>query len=270
MFPTKWQAAIMATLRERGRCTISDLALHLNVSDETIRRHVRALVDAGTLLRAHGAVALPLAQAEPPFSSRLSERTEAKRRIGRAVAAEIRDGQTVMIDSGSTTAFVAEALLARRSLTVVTNALEIARVLLGRQDHRVYLAGGEFRADIGAAVGPEALALIQQFRADVSVLSIGAVDAADGLMDFDLEEAGIARAMIARAGRTIVAADASKLGAKARVCVCDIDRIDTLVSDAPPTAAIEARIRAAGVTWINASQDERLDWIGPVLTSVEE
>lgn len=252
MFLTKWQTAIMATLRERGRCTISDLAQHLSVSDETIRRHVRALVDEGRLLRAHGAVALPLAQTEPPFSRRLSERIDAKRRIGRQVALQILDGQTIMIDSGSTTAFVADALLGRRGLTVVTNSLEIARTLLGRQDHRVYLAGGEFRADVGAAVGPEALALIEQFRADISILSIGAIDAENGLMDFDLDEARIARAMIARTQRTIVAADASKFGARARVLVCGFDKVDTIVSDGAPPAAIRNHLEATGVAWITA------------------
>ena len=255
MFPTKWQTAIMTTLRERGRCTISELAQHLNVSDETVRRHTRALVEEGRLVRAHGAVALPLAQAEPPFSRRLSERTEIKRRIGRAVAGQIQDGQTVMLDGGSTTAFVAEALLERRGLTVVTNALEIARTLLGRREHRVYLAGGAFRADIGAAVGPEALALIDQFRADVAILSIGAIDAADGFMDFDLDEARIARAMIDAAARTVVAADGSKLGARARVRVCRFEQVDTIVCDVPPPATLQSRLAGTELVWLTAAAD---------------
>lgn len=253
MFPTKWQTAIMATLRDRGRSTITDLAALLDVSDETVRRHVRDLAADGKLIRIHGGVMLPLAQAEPPFSRRLSERTEVKRLIGRFVAEQVQDGQTIMIDTGSTTAFVAEALLSRRGLSVITNSIEIARTLLGRQDHRVYLAGGEFRADIGAAVGMEALALIEQFRADASILSLGAINAEDGLMDFDLAEAQIARAMIERSRRTIIAVDASKLGATARVQVCGFDQIDTIVSDALPSPSMKVHLDAAGVEWITAT-----------------
>ncbi|HEX2526455.1 MAG TPA: DeoR/GlpR family DNA-binding transcription regulator [Geminicoccus sp.] len=252
MYPTKWQTAIMATLRERGRCTITDLASELDVSDETIRRHVRALVEEGRLLRVHGAVALPLGQTEPPFSLRLKERTEAKRLIGRQAAAQVQDGQTVMIDGGSTTTFVAEALLERKELSVVTNSLEIARILLGRQGHRVFLAGGEFRADIGAAVGTEALSFIEQFRADLAILSIGAVSAEDGLMDFDLAEARIAQAMIGACRRTIVVADAAKLGATARVRVCGFDEIDAIVSDAQIPPPMRPCIKSAALQWMVA------------------
>lgn len=253
MHPTRWQTAILAALRERGRAGIGDLARLLGVSDETVRRHLRALVEEGVVERTHGAVALAAGASEPPFSRRLHERAEAKRAIGRLAALQIRDGETVLIDAGSTTAYVAEALLARRGLTVVTTSLQIAATLLGRCDHRIYLAGGELRADIGGAVGPEAFAMIREFRADVAVLSIGAVNATDGLMDFDLEETRIARAMIEAARSCIVVADARKLGARARVRVCGLDRVGTLVTDAPPPAELDRGLAAAGTALLIAT-----------------
>jgi hypothetical protein len=111
------------------------------------------------------------------------------------------DGATVMIDTGSTTAYVAAALAERRELTVITNSIEIARPLVGRGGHRVYIAGGEIRPDLSAVVGPEALAFLGQFRADLAILSIGAIDPEHGFMDYHLDEARVAQAMLARADR---------------------------------------------------------------------
>jgi len=210
-----------------------------------VRRHVKALVDQGAVERVRGAVVLPGAALEPPFSRRMKERTAAKQAIAVLVAEHVSDGMTVMIDGGSTTAFVARALLKKRDLTVVTNALEIAHTLVGRCEHQVYLAGGSIRADIAASVGPEAHQLVAEFRADVAILSIGSVDAVDGYKDFDVDEARIARAMIERSNAVIVAADAAKYTAKAPVCICGFDGVGVFVADAAPPDALAERLRAA-------------------------
>lgn len=247
LHPTRWQAAILASLRRHGRAPITALAHELGISGETVRRHVRALVDEGVLVRVHGAVALPQPVEEPPFSRRMQERAAEKRRIAQLAASRVEDGSTVMIDAGSTTAYLAEALLGRRDLTVVTTSPVIATTLLGRAGHKVYLAGGELRPEIGAAVGPEALALIREFRADLAILSIGGIDAEGGLMDFDLDESRIARAMIEACARTLVVADRAKHGARARVRVCGLEAVDELVTDAPPPPLLAEPLAAAGV-----------------------
>lgn len=244
-FPTRWQTAILDALSVSGRATITSLAEQFSVSDETIRRHVKELVAQGTLQRIHGSVILTEAMIEPPFSRRMKERTEAKRSIATAVAERISDGMTLLIDSGSTTAYVARALLHKRRLTVITNSLDIARTLVGRCDHAVHLAGGMLRADIGAAVGPETHSLIDHYRADLAILSIGSITADDGCMDFDVDEARVARAMIDHADRLIVAADATKYGAKARARICDIDRISVFITDAKPPAALMKKFKSA-------------------------
>lgn len=244
-FPTRWQSAILDALSQDGRASITDLAHRLNVSDETVRRHVKALVDQGAVERVHGAVVLPGAALEPPFSRRMKERTSAKQAIALAVAEYVSDGMTILIDCGSTTAFVARVLLRKRDLTVVTNALEIAHTLIGRCDHQVYLAGGSIRADIAASVGPEAHQLVSEFRADLAILSVGSVDAIDGIKDFDVDEARIARTMIERSNKVIVAADAAKYTAKAPVCICGFDAVDVFVTDAAPPDVLAERLRAA-------------------------
>ncbi len=244
--PTRWQSAILDALRVTGRESITALAERLNVSDETVRRHLKDLVEQGAVHRVHGGVVLAGALAEPPFSRRIKERVAAKRAIAKAVAEQVSDGMTLLIDSGSTTTYVAEALLQKSGLTVVTNAIEIARALLGRGDCAVHLTGGALRADIGAAVGHEAIELIREFRGDLAILSIGAVDPKDGYMDFDIDEARVARTMIDRADRAIVAADAWKFTAKARVRVCGFEPVSMLVTDEPPPPPLDERLASAG------------------------
>ncbi len=253
-FPTRWQSEILEALREEGRASITELAQRLNISDETVRRHVKALAEQGVIQRVHGAALLPEAATEPPFSRRMKERTQAKRAIAQKVASLVEDGMTLLVDSGSTTAYVARALLERRNLNVVTNSLEIAHTLIGRRGHTVHLAGGVMRADIGCAVGPEAHALIAQFRADLAILSVGSVDAVDGYRDFDVDEARIARAMIERSRRVVVAADARKFVESAPVCICGLESVGTLVTDAAPPAAIFERLVAAGAEIVVAGE----------------
>jgi DeoR family glycerol-3-phosphate regulon repressor len=252
MAESRWQTAILDRVRREGRARISALAEGLGVSGETIRRHVRPLVEDGLLLRAHGSVVLADGGQEPPFSRRMGEHAAAKRAIARAAAALVADGSTVMIDTGSTTAYVAQALARRRGLTVITNSIEIARPLVGRGGHRVYIAGGEIRAELSAVVGPEALAFLGQFRADLAVLSMGAIDGAHGFMDFHLDEARIARAMLDRVDRALVVADSSKFHARAAVPVCTFAEADTLVTDSTPTGALRDTLAAAGVRLVIA------------------
>jgi DeoR family glycerol-3-phosphate regulon repressor len=255
-FPTRWQSAILDALRVTGRESIVSLAERLNVSDETVRRHVKDLVDQGAVHRVHGGVILAGALAEPPFSRRIKERVEAKRAIARAVAGRVADGMTLLMDSGSTTTYVAHALLQKSGLTIVTNSVEIARTMVGRGDCTVNLAGGALRADIGAAVGHEAIEMIGEFRADLAILSMGGVDAKDGFMDFDRDEARVARAMIDRADKVIVAADAWKFTAKARVRVCGFEPVAMFVCDAAPPDPLRRKFDAAGTEVVIAATEE--------------
>lgn len=247
MNQTDRQRAIVDLVRDEDVTRVTDLAGRLGVSDETIRRNVKGLVEGGLLMRSHGSVALTEPATEPPFMRRMRVNASAKRALASAVAGLVQDGQTVMIDTGSTTAFVAEALAARKRLTVVTNSLEIARHLLGSGERRIYMAGGEMRADLAATVGPEAEGFIRRFRADLAILSIGGIDARAGFTDFDLEEARIARAMIESCERTIVAADDSKFGRRAPVSVCKPSEIGTVVTEAVPASDLNDWLSSQGV-----------------------
>ena len=244
---TKRHADILRILETEGTATISALAERLGVSLETVRRDVRPLTEAGTLLRVHGAVGLAGQLGEAPFQKRMRENAAAKQAIARTVAAMVRDGDSLMLDTGTTTSFVARELAGHRRLTVVTNSTDIARILATRNGNRVFLAGGALRPDSGAAFGKSALDFIAGFRVRLTILSAGAVDET-GLMDYDLEEAELARLMLTRAEDSAVVTDHSKFGRAGLIRVAGFEAIGTMVTDRAPPAAVAAALGTAGVT----------------------
>ncbi|MGH6718531.1 MAG: DeoR/GlpR family DNA-binding transcription regulator [Alphaproteobacteria bacterium] len=249
------QAAILESVARLGSCSVSQLARQLSVSSETIRRDLKVLASSGRVIKSHGGVALPDILRESAFEQRLRENADAKKRIARRVAHEIGDGDSVMLDTGSTTAYVAYALRDHRDLTVVTNSIDIARALATRNGNRVFMAGGELRADDGAALGPSAAAFVEQFRVRTAILSIGAIDANDGPMNFDLAEAAFSRVVVGRADRTILAVDHSKFGRRATVKVVSWSAVDMLVTDAPPPDPFARQFAEAGVDVLIAEDE---------------
>ena len=248
------QAAILRSLEDQSVCRVAELAARLEVSGETIRRDVKALENRGLVAHLHGAVALRNLLREPAFQKRLDQNAEAKKIIARRAAGLINNGDSLMLDTGSTTSFVARALSDHQDLMVVTNCSEIARILSASGRNRVYLAGGEFRADDAAVFGASATAFVQQFRVRWAVLSIGAINLVDGFMDYHLIEAEFSRAVIGQANHIMVVADHSKFGNQASVKVCSLDAVDRVVTDAPPPPLFATAMREAGIA-ISAEGD---------------
>lgn len=249
--PKRRDADILKFLETAGTASIGELALALGVSAETVRRDLRPLADTGAVLRMHGAVGLASQTSEAPFQRRMAERADAKRAIARATAVSIRDGDSVMLDTGTTTSFLARALTIKRRLTVITNSSDIARTLAGVNGNRVFMAGGEIRAGSGAALGPAALDFIRQFSVAHSIISAGAVDA-EGIADFDLEEAEFARAVLLRGARRVVVTDHSKFERRGLVSVAGFGGIDEVVTEAEPPRGIAEAMATAEVKLVLA------------------
>lgn len=244
---TPRQTEIMSAARRDGAASISALAATLGVSLETVRRDIRPLVDEGHLIKMHGVVQVPERGREAPFDRRMRENAAEKRMVARHVAARITDGDSVMMDTGTTTSILARELTARRKLTIVTNSSDVARTLATVNGNRVFMAGGELHGDNGAAFGRTAVEFISRFRVRHAVISIGAIDARIGPMDYLLEEAEFAR-MALQCGETrIVATDHSKFGRAALVKVCDFSDFDVLVTDQAPPPEIAKALEDAGV-----------------------
>ena len=247
---TARQSAILSQVTNTGSCSVAELARLLNVSGETIRRDIKRMASQGLVRKVHGGATLPGPLHEDSFDLRMGQNAAAKEAIAQAAAAHVADGETLSFDTGTTTAYVARALTARRNLTVVTNSMDIVRTLAtngGPGGNRVFMAGGAMHADLGCTLGPTAAEFVSQFRVRTVFLSAGAIDAVDGLTDFDMAEAQFSRALIGAAERVIVVADHSKFGKRALVRACDLDAIDMLVTNAAPPPDLAERLDEVGV-----------------------
>jgi DeoR family glycerol-3-phosphate regulon repressor len=231
---TKRQMDIMKLLQIEKSCGVIELANKLGVSDETIRRDIKQMTQTGAVEKIHGGVMLPHSSLEPPFLRRLEEQRYEKQKIAKLAASIIRDGETLLIDNGSTSCYIAKELSAHRNMTIVTNSTEVARDLCARNNNTVYMAGGELRADDSAAYGPTAVNFAKQFSTERAILSIGAVHSELGCLDFDLSEAEFKRAVIPQASSIIMVVDHTKFNRPGVVKVCDFDTVDMILTDQLP------------------------------------
>jgi DeoR family transcriptional regulator, glycerol-3-phosphate regulon repressor len=239
-------ATLLELLEERRSCSIAELAQRFHVSEETIRRDVRQLEASGRAYKVHGGVRLPDNLVEAPYRLRLGENADAKRAIAARGASLVEDGMTVLIDSGTSSFWFARALSQARGLTIVTNSLEVAQEMLGRHDNRLFFAGGAMNVDYRAAFGAEAIAYSRGFAPDLCVLSMGAIEAERGFLDFEPEEAAYKRSLLDRARRVLVLADASKFARKGSVHVAGFGDVHDLVTDQPLATEVDQAAARAG------------------------
>ncbi len=234
-------AEILRLLDERAFWTVSELAERFDVSEETIRRDARQLEQSGVIQKVHGGLSATSHKIEAPYRIRLRENAAAKQRIARKAAELVSDGMTLLIDSGTSCHWLARNLAAMRNLTIVTNSVEIAHEVLGNPGQRLLLAGGQINPIHNAAFGPEAQAFCQRFAPDLTILSMGAVDAARGFLDFDPDEAAFKQSLLGHARRIVVLADHSKFAKSGFMQVASFREVQDLVTDqAPPADVLEA------------------------------
>jgi DeoR family transcriptional regulator, glycerol-3-phosphate regulon repressor len=247
------QAQIISALRQHGSQSVTALARLVGVSEETVRRDGFALQETGEVVKVHGALMLPFEIGEADFERRMREQPQAKMAIATAALDMVRDGDSLIIDTGTTTIFFARALRQRRNLTVITNCSEIARTLADVAGNTVHLAGGELEADSGATYGPQATAFIARFKVKHVFLSIGALDLASGPMNASEREADFAIAALGCASHRVILADSSKFGAPAFVRVGRYADIQVVVTEKSPPPEFFATLKEAGTRLVIAA-----------------
>jgi DeoR family glycerol-3-phosphate regulon repressor len=176
----------------------------------------------------------------------MREHAAEKQRIARHVASSIHDGDSLMMDTGTTTSVLARELLGKAGLTVVTNSSDVARTLATVEGNRVYLAGGEVHGDNGAAFGGAAVAFLAGFQVRHAIISIAALSAGAGLMDYRLAEAEVARTVLGCGENRLVITDHTKFNRSALVRVAGYSEFDLLVTDRPPPPDIAAALAKGG------------------------
>lgn len=248
MKPHERRERIAALVREATRVSVEELAQLLDTSHETVRRDLALLSERGLVRKVHGGAVHAQTALESSFGDRSATARAEKLAIARRAAQLFEPGDSLLIDSGSTTATFAEALGKVGHFSVITNSVLVAAELWKAPiPSDIYLLGGRFYGEGHETLGPLAIAEIQRLRVDHAVLTIGAVDPAGRFMDYNADETYIARAMLASARQTTILADSSKLGRHALFEVCEAKQIHRLVTDKHPAGPLADALRAARV-----------------------
>lgn len=232
MLPVERQRMILSYLAKNGNVSVVDLCNKYNVSEMTIRRDLTSLQNQGLLKRTYGG-AIPT---EPAFfeisqRAKLSMFIEEKKQIGVYCANLVRDGDVVLLDSGTTTLQIAKALKGR-PITVLTNDLNIASELLDCHAITLFVVGGELNRENNNLLGSKAISFFDDIRGDVLFLAVEGVDENAGLTVPDLDEVPIKRRMMGTVDKVYVVSDHSKLGRNSMGIIAPIGGVTALITDA--------------------------------------
>jgi DeoR family glycerol-3-phosphate regulon repressor len=251
MTPNPRQAELLEEVRARGAVSVEALAERFGVTLQTVRRDVKLLSDVGLLARFHGGVRLPGSTTENiAYRQRQQLNEAAKRRIARAVARSVPAGCSLILNIGTTIEAIAHELLRHQGLRVITNNLNVAAILSDNPECEVIVAGGVVRPRDRGIVGEATVDFIQQFKVDIGLIGISAIEGDGTLRDFDYREVKVARAIIGQSREVWLAADHSKFNRPAMVELARLDQIDMLFTDLPPPAPFPALLVEAGVTCV--------------------
>lgn len=239
---------IRELLREEGRVTVDALAARFGISLVTIRADLSILESAGALTRTHGG-ALSVPDADQSLDVKQLQHRAEKQRIAAAAADLIRDGETLILDSGTTTAQLARRIrtLELKSINVITNALNIAALLIDVPSVRLIVPGGILRRESNSLSGPMAETALSTLRANRLYLGADGVDPQIGVMTPHLAEAELNAKMIGISQQVVVVADSSKFARRNISLIARVEQLHMLITDrAAPQDAVE-QLRQRGV-----------------------
>jgi DeoR/GlpR family transcriptional regulator of sugar metabolism len=244
---------VLNHVEEHGFITLTDLAREMQVSESTIRRDLAFWETHGSLKRIHGgamftANGLPL----PSLDARVNRQVLEKRRVAREAARRIRDGDSVLLDGGTTTLELAR-LLVGRPLQVITNSLPIANLFANRTETNLVFLGGYIFPKTGVALGPLTTRILEDVHVHQTILSVGGITA-KGLFNSNLLLVETERQMMRCADEVIVIADHTKVGRQALAFLCKLSAITTLIVDQGLEPAQQDWLIKAGVNLVLAGK----------------
>jgi DeoR family transcriptional regulator, fructose operon transcriptional repressor len=253
MYAEERQQEILQLARASGRVDVTALADGFTVTAETIRRDLTTLERSGVLRRVHGG-AIPVERIgfEPALATRDSVLTAEKERIAKVALAEVPQEGAIILDAGTTTARLAQALPGDRELTVVVNSPVLATMLGTRANLNVLLLGGRVRGKTLAAVDDWALRPLADLYVDVAFIGTNGCSVERGLTTPDPAEAAVKRAMIGAARRAILLADHTKIGNDYLARFGSLSDLDLLITDSGLNDELVADVEAAGLRVVRA------------------
>ena len=249
------QIEILNLVRATGRVGVEALAERFDVTHQTIRRDLAELADQGMLDRVHGGAVLKSGVSNIGYEERRALHEPAKAAIGRACAELIPDNSSLILNIGTTTEAVARALLGHRNLTVVTNNMNVANILAANDSCEVLVAGGLLRRSDGGLVGDLTSEFMANFKTDYAIVGCSALDGDGDILDFDLAEVRVSRAILRQARERWLVTDSAKLAQKAPIRVVSLAELDAIFIDRPVPEALHRVCEAGGTRVVVASDD---------------
>ncbi len=247
------QTEILELARSEGKVAVEPLAQRFDVTLQTIRRDLSELADAGYLDRVHGGAVARTGVSNIGYAERRALNEGAKAAIARACAAAIPENCSLILNIGTTTEAVARALLTHRNITVVTNNMNVANILVANPGCEVMLAGGALRRADGGLVGDLTTEFFGQFKVDYAVIGTSALDADGDLLDFDLAEVRVSRTILRQARQVFLVADHSKLSRSAPARIASLAEVGRFYTDRPLPEDLAAKCRDWGTEVILAT-----------------
>jgi len=249
------QTALLEEVRSQGFASIDALARKFGVTLQTVRRDVNLLAGNGMLARFHGGVRVDGSTTENiAYRQRQVLNADGKKRIARAVAAQVPKGCSLIMNIGTTMEEVARALVHHPGLRVITNNLNVANILGDNPDCEVIVAPGVLRARDRGIIGEATVEFIRQFKVDIGLIGISGIEADGTLRDYDFREVKVARTIMEHSREVWLAADASKFNRQAMVELARLEEIDRLFTDEPPAAPFGAMLEENGVNCVVARE----------------
>lgn len=244
---------VFEAIEEGGVVSVRDLARRFAVSGITITRDLQNLEQQGLVRRVHGgAISVRGASYESPFTARETLLSAEKQRIARKAVELVRDGDSLILDVGTTTLEIARALKGKRNLTVLVSNLRAALELASQPAAQVIVVGGKLRMGELSMVGHLAEHTLRGFQVDKAFIGVGGITLEQGLTEFNVDEAGTKQAMLESARQRIVVADHTKFGKIMLTVVAPVTAAHTIVTGSEADASIVARLHQVGVDVILA------------------
>lgn len=244
------RSAILQMLKQDSNVSVAELSKRFGVSEVTIRKDLNLLKERNLLVRTRGgAIRQGVGVQEDEMNIRFKSLTHfrEKQAIGRAAAGLIEDGDTILLDSGTTTFQVAANLHKFKKLTILTNAINVAREVLSYKRFNVILLGGNIRNSSESVVGALAESNLKMFYCDKLFLGVDSFNIETGLSTPSVEEANINQIMISRSRKTIAVFDSSKVNKRALAFIANVDKIDTVVTDDGMDKSVRSQLKAMNV-----------------------
>ena len=250
------QEDIVGVARTRGRVTVDDLAVRFNVTPQTIRKDLNELCEQRVLKRVHGGAVIASTVENMAYEARKFMSFRQKQSIGAAAAAQIPNRSSLFINIGTTTEEVANCLVNHEHLLIITNNLNVAMNMRKHSNIDVIVVGGPVRRSDGAVVGLEAVEMIKRFKVDTAIIGASSIDEQGTLLDYDMQEVHVSRAIIENARRVLLVCDKTKFDRTAPVRIAHLSEVHTFVTDRLTSPSLRQVCATHGVQVIETGDDE--------------